>query len=441
MVIACTEWTEPERILAISAGASRLLRKMAFASGEACVWSLLDVVWPGLTREVVQEAWLAKVEIALVPLARIGQIEGKSGSLVLSGRFRSTQASRPSNPLVVKTRRRSGSGTELHDEWTRALAAKPHTYDRKDSFAIPVHYDDTDRNYEVLWSLCLPTVRESEADKIDHAEFPTVKDLRNLLAPKKALEETTESHRTASLVLERTYALLRNLHRSSAAAGTSTLSRERRPLGVEYERYLRRYGTKPGSFWGPEWAAVWAPADQRNVGKGINPLWLVDRLHRHPVTMQLGLVHGDLHPGNVILREGEAPAIIDFGWSEDRVHVARDFALMECNLRFLTLQPQISAGDLEAFTSALSWDCELPSGTSGYVCQRFALVKVVRAAARRVFAPDTKWDEEYLAPLFLVAFGLLRFAPQLGNQRAALQFVESLATNLVSALQITEDVP
>lgn len=440
MVTAITEWTEPDRIEAITASAERLLRKMAPNPGEACVWCLLEVVWPGLPRKVIEPAWLNEVRVQLVPLSRIGQMEGRSGSLVLIGRLGSPGANRPSNPLVVKTRDKSKSGGSLAIEWQRALAAKPHTYDRKDSFAIPVHFDDEDGRYEVLWTLCLPSVRESEGDKIDYERFQAVDDLRKLLAfaPRQALSESPETDGEAGRILESTYALLRNLHRTSAVAGSHALAREVRPLGEEYAWYLRQYTFEAGGLWGREWAEVWAPPTQQAVRDGINPLWLVERLRGESVQIQLGLVHGDLHAGNIVLRGGDAPAIIDFGWSAERAHVAKDFVLMECNLRFLTLRPQVSDEQLAAFASTLAWDSEPSCALTEYLARRRNLVKVVRDAAKKVFAEDTDWTREYLAPLFLVAFGLLRFAPQLGNQRAAMGMVEQLATLLASCLNLGE---
>jgi hypothetical protein len=37
---------------------------------------------------------------------------------------------------------------QLIEEWKRAQAAKPHTYDRKDSLAIPVAFDEQDSAYQ-----------------------------------------------------------------------------------------------------------------------------------------------------------------------------------------------------------------------------------------------------------------------------------------------------
>jgi len=53
--------------------------------------------------------------------------------------------------------------------------------------------------------------------------------------------------------------------------------------------------------------------------------------------MFLGAIQGDLHPGNIVYTRGGRPAIIDFGWASDKAHVAKDFVLLECNLRFLFL--------------------------------------------------------------------------------------------------------
>ncbi len=256
-------------------------------------------------------------------------------------------------------------------------------------------------------------------------------DLRSLLVfqPKNAVA-ITEDHAKATQVLKTTYRLLRNLHRTSAVAGSHHLERTERTFGAEYDWYLRGYDFEGRGRWGPEWGEVWATPSEPRVRHGTNPLWLLERVKALRTSMQVGQVHGDLHAGNVILRDDDVPAIIDFGWSAERAHVARDFALMECNLRFVTLRPQVADEQLDRFAGALAWDREPVPAFTGYLGMRWELIKVVREAARAVFAEDTDWSREYLVPLFLVAFGLLRFARQIGNQRAAVLLVERLATLL-----------
>jgi hypothetical protein len=125
----------------------------------------------------------------------------------------------------------------------------------------------------VLWSLCLPTVRESESDKIDFEEFRRVDDVRSLLVfqPKNAVA-ITEDHAKATQVLKTTYRLLRNLHRTSAVAGSHHLERTERTFGAEYDWYLRGYDFEGRGRWGPEWGEVWATPSEPRVRHGTNPL-------------------------------------------------------------------------------------------------------------------------------------------------------------------------
>ena len=64
------------------------------------------------------------------------------------------------------------------------------------------------------------------------------------------------------------------------------------------------------------------------------------------------------------------------------------------------------------------------------------LIKIVRLAATKVFQENTDWERECLIPLFLIAFGLLRYLPRLGNQRGAMRVVEALAEHLTQRLGI-----
>jgi hypothetical protein len=60
----------------------------------------------------------------------------------------------------------------------------------------------------------------------------------------------------------------------------------------------------------------------------------------------------------------------------------------------------------------------------------------VREQAIAALGTDTNWTEEYEVQLFLTAFGLLRYAPQLGHQLAAIHFVESLAKHLAEKMGV-----
>lgn len=149
--------------------------------------------------------------------------------------------------------------------------------------------------------------------------------------------------------------------------------------------------------------------------------------------LTVGAVHGDLHPGNIVLSPDNRPRVIDFGWASDRSHIAKDYVLLECNLRFLMLRPQLSENDLSNFTGWLAWDAAPPS-LSEYSARRVTVITRLRALAKQAFPTDTDWDWEYIVPLFIVGFGLLRFAPLLGNQLAAIRTVVNLADHVAALL-------
>jgi hypothetical protein len=374
-------------------------------------------------------------------------MEGKSGSLVLVGRFVATGTHLPpSHPLIVKSRKReSDSADKLKEEYENALAVKPFVYDRKDSFAIPIWFDPDRGGYDVLWSTAMLTVRSAEADAPPGGTVdpPASSDLRKFLGGIPGGREDAEDDcNSAKRTLLDAYRLLRNLHLRCNWGGPIP-ARTAKQVGEEYERYLRRFGPVRGgnAAWGWRWVEHrWASPAEKTISSSestqINPIWLVEQLKSRTWPMRLGVVHGDLHPGNIILRTEEPPAIIDFGWSKDHAHVAKDFVLMECNLRFLTLRPQVGESQLRPFVEWVAWGENPPAVLVEYLQRRAELISCVCEQATVVLGSDADWTHEYLVPLFLAAFGLLRYAPQLGNQLAAVLFVESLARHLARALKL-----
>ena len=410
------EATEDRRLAAIRYSAHDLVDRILSNRVGDEVWTLREVVWPALSLPEFHELPIGSVKLTLLPLSRIGQMEGKSGSLVLIG-YLSSEGSRipHSHPLVVKTLDSTRSD-KLGDEYSSALSIKPFAYDRKDSFAIPIHFDETQEGYKLLWSICSISGDLWRGPTDPETRFPIFEgnDLRRPLVE----GDVEQAERTLVSVFD----LLRNCHSRFGMA-----SREERSVGREYKRYLRGLGPD----WGEQWVEMWG-TDEQTVRGDPNPLCLVERLKRESYEMFVGAVHGDLHPGNVVPGRGGNPAIIDFGWASDKAHVAKDFVLMECNIRFLTLRLQVRPDEVGTFQEWITWGAVLPSGLSEYLQGRMRLIVRLREKAAEVFPKDTDWDREYLVPLFLVSVGLLRFGLQLGNQQAAIELVLSLARHLAA---------
>ena len=413
------EAIEDARLEAIRSSAQRLLETMEADDHCECVWSLSDSIWPARALAEYKATPTKNTTLFLLPLSRIGQMEGKSGSLVLIGYFADkTAPDLPcSHPIVIKTM--PALGSKLRDEYKNAVAVKPFAYDQKDVFAIPFRFDDQSPEFHVLWSI----FSASEPSWYTGLAVPNivVKDLRE---PLKRSDEQTVNE-----VLTRAMSALATFHRSFGRQFV-----EERNIYTEYEWYLRQFGTA----WGPEWIDVWGDSSHRlcqlDGTDVVNPIWVLDRLRTKTLPLTVGAIHGDLHPGNIVLGQNNGARIIDFGWSQERSHIAKDFVLMECNLRFLFLRPQLSAGESRTFSRWLKWDEPVPPGLSDHCVRHANMIKHLRSLATNVFPANPDWNWQYLVPMFFVAFGLLRFAPQLGNQSAAVETVLGLAQEIDALL-------
>lgn len=410
---------------AIQLSARQLLARIRTQPSSHSVWSLQEAVWPALGLPEYCGMQDKAVRLTVLPLSRIGQMEGKSGSLVLIGYFSFEEADTLcSHPLVIKTLDRTKSN-KLGDEYKNALSIKPFAYDSKDNFAIPILFDEAQAGYRILWSICSATGSVPRASPASGTASPAfeVEDLRKPLSG--------GDNEQAGMAFEAAFDLLGNCHRRFGTASVDEVG-----VGVEYEWYLRELGT----VWGDGWVETWGTTDEKFVPDAevqtINPLWVVDRLKPLRFTLFRGAIHGDLHPGNIILKKTGMPTIIDFGWAQGKAHIAKDFVLLECNLRFLTLRTELREDEVQRFSEWVRWGDTPPAKMGGYLQGRVKLIERLRQKAMAVFPDGTDWDREYVVPLFLVAVGLLRFAPQLGNQQAAVRLVLSTAAYLTQVLQL-----
>lgn len=421
------EAIDTDRREAVIASARRLLALLNHERTDGVVWSLTESLWPALMLPEFAGNPLEQIKLRVVPLTRIGQMEGKSGSLVLIGFFVDySESSRPhSHPVVIKSVSKSKS-RKLEEEYENSIGIKPFVYDRKDDFAIPIHFDDNDDEYSVLWSIFSPSdsvwpvgVEDSPSTSL------RVEDLRSALV---------EGSEDACKILETSFRRLRNLH--------LRLNRSRievRQFGEEYHRYLRKLDD---GVWGKEWREVWGEDCVQTINdcgsEFANPFWVWCQLRTIRKPLFIGAVHGDLHPGNIVLTENQ-PRIIDFGWAQDNAHVAKDFVLMECNLRFHTVRPQLSQKEVYLLSDWIAWGEPIPDGLGAYSRSRAELVSRLRLNALSILKhnreeSEVDWDWEYIVPLFIVSFGLMRVAPHLGNQQAAVRFVLALSSYVANVI-------
>jgi aminoglycoside phosphotransferase (APT) family kinase protein len=177
--------------------------------------------------------------------------------------------------------------------------------------------------------------------------------------------------------------------------------------------------------------------DERTIMFGLtwpNPVQVLHRvLALPPIEGACGPVHGDLHPKNIVLDKQMQPSIIDFGWAQRQGHLVRDYALMEVNLRAMTLPSHVPFGALLSHAREFAPGIQ-PYGADAIIRDRSNLIR------RGIWARMTQqgvvesWDWEYVVPLFMVAFGLLKHLDSARNQMALLLTVLGLAAYVTDIL-------
>ncbi len=279
------------RLDAIQQSAKHLLASM-FSETQGncdCVWPLIDAVWPARSTDPFRHLPKDRIRLTLEPLSRIGQMEGKSGSVVLIGCFRDTQDGNipESHPVVVKTAPISSG--KLKGEYDNALTIRPFAYQHKDVFSIPFRKDEKG-GFDVLWSLLSSSspLWQAQPQATPPQRQWTVNDLRTPIQRNDV--------ETVSQVLQRAYSTMHNLH---MPFGRRTL-RSLNAIG-EYDWYLRDYGKKWGEEWEPVFGPKLSPITRFAESDWANPLWIVEQLKEVTCDFTLGAIHGDLHPGNVVI--------------------------------------------------------------------------------------------------------------------------------------------
>ena len=423
------ELLPPGERSSLTASMNQLLAEIAACEPVAGGWNLRESVWPALDLQRRRDVEVTP-KLAVMPLSRLGSPGGLSGATVVVGYFFDQGPGStlfPSRPMVIKLYRPPASGADkLLEEYDRGEAVKPFVgYDR-DAFAHPLrfHPADTTAGHSVLWSPFSSSEWLWEGFHGTHENKPNlaITDFSSLL--------TEEPSERKGEVLETVFKLLTPFH---LRAGLH--DRNERLILDEYHDYLRGiYLDEPGrSDWVESWKDIWAPESEpriRHCGRDwANPLWVLSQLKEVKALLACGAVHGDLHPRNIVLSATGVPHIIDFGWASEHAHIAKDFVLMECNLRFMTLRPDVPTAELEQLAAWLAFDSAAPTALRGGACGYVvSLVETLRRCARHAFAGHAvDWDIEYIVPLFLTAFGLIRYLASARNQESARLTVLSLA--------------
>lgn len=428
------DFLDRDQHASVAASANNLYAKMLKWDTDPSAGGLncRELIWPSLSA-------VKKVspELKLIPLNRVGAEQGFGGSYVMIVYF-IDQANKiyPSKPLVVKISKPSEKDKgKLKDEWNSGVEVRSYITYHNDSFAIPLHFDELpNQKHAVLWSPFSSSEYiwgKLDAHIRNNSKILTlqVSDLWRVLR-KNYVHVPEVSNCNPNEVLEKVYRITRPLHDR-----VGLIESRRKNIVTEYKRYLRHFTKKKD--WGARICGMWKGKMVKEQSQEFyNPILCLDKLRRYETSLRFGAIHGDLHPKNIVLTENDEPRVIDFGWAGDNKHIAKDFVLMECNLRFVALRPDVGLKDLSLMTNWIGFDEKPPKAISADCKARIALIEKLRELARTRFPINTNWDDEYIIPLFLVAFGLLRVLSSMDNQLAARITVLKLSSYLKNRLKL-----
>jgi hypothetical protein len=450
-IVVSPELLETEELDAIRISAQAVFQKIRSFKQSDGVLNFGESIWPAVVgREGINP------ELILVPLSRLGAVQGFSGNRVLIGYFATISHSLiPSRPMVIKLSPKRDA-KKLEDERDRASRVRLHLAYYPGEFALPIHYD-TVSDYGVLWSpfsSSTPLLRtytggtgsrlalgiedlwyhlRKQTPFSSSAKLSETEAADPARAPAKDIDVRFDRNVDLKQGIETAFELLKPLH-----FGNGTAKRIEREVVTEYKRYLR--GAE--GDWGVVWNQIWAPNSQKTVdidgSSRLNPFWVLNEIGKKgAVPLYCGGVHGDLHPKNILFSDHKTPHIIDFGWADPEAHIAKDFVLMECNLRFMVLRPEISKRHIEQLANWVGIEDACPKLSDDYCQSRADLIDLIRKIAMVRFPSRTDWVWEYVVPMFLTALGLLKHLRDTDNQQSALTTVISSGEYVAKRLGIS----
>ena len=129
----------------------------------------------------------------------------------------------------------------------------------------------------------------------------------------------------------------------------------------------------------------------------------------------------NLHPKNIVLDETNTPSVIDFGWARAHAPIVIDYVLLDLNVRSMTLPPQVDEKSILDISKFL--DCNQDAASLPYsVRQRARIIEKIWCNVQKHHVVKN-WEEEYLGPLFVMAYGLLVHLDNARNQAALIATV------------------
>jgi hypothetical protein len=373
-----------------------------------------DKLWPKLDTRTHRN----KIILHLLPLERIGGDEGRTGSRVIIGYFESTKTKNSlakfSFPILIKILKvEAGTRDVLKEESNNYEKVRDNIdlqadgYAHKLKFCSPIEIDNYDYYCSILFSNFITSTKKLLYD----SENQPLLNVNSF--SKKLLNLKPDSVDNLEKLIIMVYDRLEVFHKDIKLKKDINLI-------DEYSWYLRGLEKSNREEWVNLWLNEWADEKHKTVldfnTKFFNPFFTLERLKSIKNNLHLGCIHGDLHPRNIVFDKDDNPKIIDFGWADVSKHVIKDYVLLEANLRFVMLQTELNYAHIDEISNNIVYTPTFKNNPNDYVNSVLKLIYKIRTIAQPFV---TNWDREYIIPLFIVSFGLLKYANSHNNHTAS----------------------
>lgn len=409
-----------------------------------------EFLWPALKKMIIEkrdirELGVDKIELNIIPLDRLGQKNGMSGSGVVLGYFETENVTFPSLPMIIKLSE-TGKG-HISEEFEHSMEIFPYLRS-KGTFILPF-YMIKEKNMEFLISSSKVRFDDRKV-AVGNSYIRTLMNVLEELEKIYEYDEISKKTETICNTFDYLYYCLRDIH-SGPSHEKGKVCIEDKEYGCEYKRYLRNTIDIKKNVIDKSIEGLWC--EKKNTEctectmKCSCPSTILKKLLHKTSSFHMGGIHGDFHPRNIIYLDYEEDgyneaSIIDYGWANINAHIAKDFVLMECNFRFMALKSAINSASLKKLCNALT-DAELDNllnnkSLTDYCNSIIRIIKNIRKNfIKTIKYIDSKLEidndfflKEYIVPMFFVAFGLVKYHSESRNQRAMEETLYALSNFL-----------
>ncbi len=363
----------------------------------------IKIFWPYLLHIEIDQLDNSEFEVILLPLNRVGAVEGASGSRVFVTYFSLVhkEFTRYSNPMLFKFYKHDIEGDKLEDERGNAESVESFT---NQHFAVPMFYSK-DKFYSFLWAPFTSNIYPFSKGVGKGRPILKEENLWKLI--RKAFRSQNKADISlVNKILRETYDIFHFWHINN----DNPLTINRTYL-EEYKWYLRNH-----SDWSNVWLNCWGSSETKDLmefnRQWINPFWILDKVLEKKQDFSCGAIHGDLHPRNIVIAQDDTPMIIDFGWTQKSAHFVKDFALMEANFRFIQLPSDRSYDFVDQLSKSIEYDSISSKVEDDCV---YSWLTTIRNSLNRICDKDD-FKSQYIIPLFIISIGMLKLSHQFTNQ-------------------------